>query len=126
MAKINHQSFVDTINDILTEAKKRGIIHLEYEGDHWEGDTLQVNNRDLVNFGTCGYLGLESHPLVIEKTIDFTRRFGTQFSVSRSYITSRQNIYLETLLSEIFQQKPVIVFTSTTLAHLSVLPIMIG
>lgn len=126
MAKISHPNFVDTINDILIEAKKREVILLESRSSSWSGNVLNINNKELVNFGTCGYLGLENHPRVIEKTIEFTRLFGTQFSVSRSYVISEQNKILEALLSEIFNNKPVIVYTSTTLAHISVLPIMVG
>jgi 7-keto-8-aminopelargonate synthetase-like enzyme len=46
--------------------------------------------------------------------------------VSRTYLTSEKNKYLESLLSEIFNYKPVIVYTSTTLAHIGALPIVVG
>lgn len=126
MAKISHPNFVDTINDVLTEAKKREVLQLESLDDKWLGSHININQKDLINFGTCGYLGLESHPKIIQKTIEFTQNFGTQFSVSRTYLTSKQNKYLEQLLSEIFNHKPVIAFTSTTLAHIAILPIVVG
>lgn len=31
MAKINHNNFVDTINDIVLQAKKRDIIHSNFD-----------------------------------------------------------------------------------------------
>lgn len=126
MAKISHPNFVDTINDVLYEAKKREVLMLESGDSNWLGNQIQVNNKTMANFGTCGYLGLEIHPKIIQKTIEYTQRFGTQFSVSRTYITSKQNKYLEFLLSEIFNKKQVIVYTSTTLAHIGVLPIVVG
>lgn len=126
MAKISHPNFVDTINDILVEAKKREVILLESKNETWLGNYLTINDRDLVNFGTCGYLGLETHPKIISKSIEYTQKFGTQFSISRSYVISQQNKYLEELLSQIFNNKPVIVFTSTTLTHISILPIVVG
>lgn len=126
MAKINHQNFVDTINDMLIEAKSRGIIHLAFDDSKWKGSSLKINQKELANFGTCGYLGLETHPEIISKSIEFTRAFGTQFSISRSYVTSQNNLLLEDYLSQIYQGQPVIAFTSTTMAHLSVLPIVVG
>lgn len=126
MAKISHPNFVDTINDILVEAKKREVILLESKNKTWQGNSLSINDKDLVNFGTCGYLGLETHPKIIEKSMEYAQRFGTQFSISRSYVISQQNKLLENLLSEIFNHKPVIVFTSTTLTHISILPIVVG
>lgn len=125
MAKINHHNFVDTINDVLNEAKKRGVMRLEYNDDNWEGSHMRVQDRTMVNFGTCGYMGLESHPKIIDKTIEFTRNYGTQFSVSRTYLTDKKSHYLEDLLAEVFNKHPVITFTSTTIAHMSVLPIVV-
>lgn len=125
MAKINHHNFIDTINDMLIEAKKRGVIQLQYNSDSWEGSTMLVEKSEMLNFGTCGYLGLEIHPKIAEKSIEYTRAFGTQFSVSRAYLTSKSNFILEDLLSEIFGGKKVISFTSTTIAHTAVLPILL-
>ncbi len=126
MAKISHPNFVDTINDILIEAKKKEVILLESQNKTWTGDLLNINQKDLINFGTCGYLGLENHPRIVERTIEYTKNFGTQFSISRSYVISQQNKLLENLLSQIFNHKPVIVFTSTTLTHISIIPIVVG
>lgn len=126
MAKISHPNFVDTINDVLYEAKRRGVLMLESKDQKWRGDHISINNEELANFGTCGYLGLEIHPKVIQGAVEFAQNFGTQFSVSRTYLTSQKNKYLESLLSQIFNNKPVIAYTSTTLAHIGVLPIVVG
>lgn len=126
MAKISHPNFVDTINDTLYEAQKREVLMLESKDETWKGSHIHINDKDLSNFGTCGYLGLETHPKIIQKAIEFTQNFGTQFSVSRTYLTSQKNKYLENLLSQIFNNKPVIAYTSTTLTHIGVLPIVVG
>jgi 7-keto-8-aminopelargonate synthetase-like enzyme/predicted N-acyltransferase len=125
MAKIVHNSIHDTINDLLVEAENRGVIQLKFNSESWEGDSMQVGSQLMRNFGTCGYLGLENHPSLIEKSIDFTRRYGTQFSVSRTYLASNKSDHLEDLLSSIFFNKPVITFTSTSLLHVAVLPCII-
>ncbi len=122
MAKIKHHSFNETINDLLTEAKARGVIQLNYKSKKWEGSHMKVGSQHMRNFGTCGYMGLESHPKLIRKSIEYAQRSGTQFSVSRTYLTSDKTAYLEDLLSEIFDSKPVLTYTSTSLLHISVLP----
>ena len=126
MAKINHHNFNDTINDLLIEAETRGVIQLNFESKFWEGSKMLVGNQEMKNFGTCGYLGLEFHPKIIEKSIEFTKKFGTQFSVSRTYLKSRDSILLEEMLSEIFFNKNVISFTSTTMLHSAVIPSIVG
>ncbi|MFN5443686.1 MAG: aminotransferase class I/II-fold pyridoxal phosphate-dependent enzyme [Crocinitomicaceae bacterium] len=125
MAKIVHNSIHDTINDLLIEAEQRGVIQLKYTSDEWSGDTMAVGDKLMRNFGTCGYLGLENHPTLIEKSIEFTQKYGTQFSVSRTYLASKHSEHLESLLSSIFFNKPVITFTSTSLLHVAVIPSVI-
>lgn len=125
MAKINHNRFIDTVNDTVNQARRKEVIHLQFNGDNWGGNNMQLGEQELVNFGTCGYLGLETHPKLIEGAIDYASRYGTQFSISRAFVTSKQNILLEERLSEIFGGYKTIVFSSTTLAHISVMPIIV-
>ena len=126
MAKINHHNFVDTINDVLAEAKRRGVMRLEFNDEEWRGDRLKVNNKNMVNFGTCGYMGLENHQRIIDKAVEYTHKYGVQFSVSRTYLTDSKSYILEDLLEKVFLNNPVITFTSTSIAHTSVLPIVVG
>ncbi len=125
MAKIVHNSIHNTINDLLIEAENRGVIQLKYTSNQWDGNSMQVGSQLMRNFGTCGYLGLENHPNLIEKSIDFTRKYGTQFSVSRTYLESKHSEHLEFLLSTLFFNKPVITFSSTSLLHVAVLPCVV-
>jgi 7-keto-8-aminopelargonate synthetase-like enzyme len=126
MAKINHNSFIDTVNDMLGQARRKEVMHLQFTDQKWSGNNMKLGEKNLVNFGTCGYLGLETHPKLIEGAMDFTSRFGTQFSISRAFVTSSQNRLLEEQLSCIFEGHHTIVFSSTTLAHVSVIPIVMG
>lgn len=124
MAKINHNNFVDTVNDMLGQARRKEVMHLNFTDEKWSGNNMKLGENDLVNFGTCGYLGLETHPKLIKGAIDYTSRYGTQFSISRAFVTSNQVKLLEEQLSHIFGGHKTIVFSSTTLAHVSVIPII--
>jgi 7-keto-8-aminopelargonate synthetase-like enzyme len=124
MAKINHNNYLDTIDELIRDAQKRGVVHLFTDGEELTGRELQIDGRDLLNFGTCGYLGLEMLEELKEGAIDFTRRYGTQFSVSRTYVTSGFNVELETLLRKMYK-RPVIVSPSTSTSHIAVIPTIV-
>lgn len=125
MAQITHNDIVDTINNTVSQAKQRKISHLTFGGETWEGRFLFIENRKMVNFGTCGYLALESHPRLNKDSREFIKSHGTQYSISRAYATAQTNLELEAKLSELFDGRKNIVFSSTSIAHISVLPIVV-
>ncbi|MFW5872682.1 MAG: hypothetical protein ACOCVN_01725 [bacterium] len=62
MAKTRHNNLLDTIDDVLTHAKEKGILHLYTEDQHFTGRTISVKGTNMFHFGTTGYLGLEHTP----------------------------------------------------------------
>jgi 7-keto-8-aminopelargonate synthetase-like enzyme len=106
-------------------AKSLGIGLLDAEDTRLDGRTVRVGGRSLLNFCSCSYLGLELDPRLIEGAIDATRRFGTQFSVSRAFVSAPPYSELEGLLSEI-TRGPTLVLPSTTLATAAALPSLVG
>jgi 7-keto-8-aminopelargonate synthetase-like enzyme len=125
MAKINHNNSLDTIDELLTDAKNRGVIHLVTDIDKMSDRNLQILGKELLNFGTCGYLGLELDQRLKDGAIEFVQKYGTQFSVSRTYLTSGINLLLEEYLSKMFDNSPIIVYTSTSTAHISIIPTLV-
>jgi 7-keto-8-aminopelargonate synthetase-like enzyme/predicted N-acyltransferase len=125
MAKINHNKVLDTIDELLTDAKNRGVIHLVTDIDKMSDRNLQISGKELLNFGTCGYLGLELDQRLKDGAIEFVQKYGTQFSVSRTYLTSGINLLLEEYLSKMYDNSPVIVYTSTSTAHISIIPTLV-
>ena len=126
MAKITHNNYIDTINDIVDTARQRKVMHLTYDSEEWRGRKIHVGNEEMINFGTCGYLGLEIDQRLIDKSVDYVKRYGSQFSISRAYVVNHEVNKLENLLSQIFDGRKSLVFSSTTLTHISVLPIVVG
>ena len=88
MSNVHYNQFAKTIANVYDESKKAGVMCLENKTAVWEGNYLNVNGKSLSNFGTCGYLGLETDHRLIEKSIEFTYKYGTQFSASRTFIIS--------------------------------------
>jgi 7-keto-8-aminopelargonate synthetase-like enzyme len=122
MAKIIHSSSTDVVDNIVSTAKEKGTMHIQSEEQNFDGTYFTINGKQLKNFGTCGYLALETHPDLIEGSIDLTRRFGTQLSMSRAFIKPAYVQELEELMSQIFNGNKVICYSSTSNAHLSVIP----
>jgi 7-keto-8-aminopelargonate synthetase-like enzyme len=125
MAKINHNNYLDVVDSVWTAAKEKGIMHIDSEEQCFDGTHFRIKGKELINFGTCGYLALETHPDLIANSIDLTRKFGTQLSMSRAYIRPTYLQELEELMSQIFQGNKVICYTSTSNAHISVISTII-
>ena len=125
MAKINHNNSLDTIDELLTDAKQQGVIHLVSDVNSLSDRKLPIFKKDFLNFGTCGYLGLELDQRLKDGAIDFTQKYGTQYGISRGYLSSGINVELEGYLSQMFDNRHVLTYSSTSSAHISVIPTLI-
>jgi 7-keto-8-aminopelargonate synthetase-like enzyme len=120
--KFLRERSVDTVGRIMGEARNEGVI--------WRtsgtpaGRHVAFDDRRCFNFGSCSYMGLHEHPALIEATIEAVKRFGTQFSFSRAYLSSNLYEELEALL-EAITGRHVVVGASTTLCHLSAVPVLV-
>lgn len=121
MAKIKQNNFLDTVDEVFTSAKKAGVLHLHSDGNVFSGRTIQINGKQHYHFGTTGYLGLEQDPRLKEAAIDAIRRYGTQFPLSKSYISHPLYATLEEKVGQMYGQ-PVIITKNSTLGHLAVIP----
>ncbi|MCK7591282.1 aminotransferase class I/II-fold pyridoxal phosphate-dependent enzyme [Subsaxibacter sp. CAU 1640] len=121
MAKIKHNNFLDTVNDVFTDAIDEGILHLYAEGESFNGRTIGLKNRNLFHFGTTGYLGLEQDHRLKDAAISAIHRYGTQFPLSKSYISNPLYRQLEEKVTEMYNH-PVVITKNSTLGHLGVIP----
>ena len=121
MAKIKHNNFLDTVNEVFTDAKQEGVLHLYAEGEEFSGRTIGIKNRKLFHFGTTGYLGLEQDSRLKAAAIDAIKNYGTQFPLSKSYISNQLYRQLEEKVTQMYQY-PVIITKNSTLGHLGVIP----
>lgn len=114
-----------TLDKMISEAAKLGIIHHTAEDVELDGRTVLIEGASLIQFGSCSYLGLETDPRLKQGAIDATRRYGTQFSSSRTYLSAPPYRELDAAMEALFGH-PALVCPTTTLAHLSALPVLIG
>lgn len=124
MAKIRHNNILDTVDSVLSVSKKKGIIHLHAEDQQLTGKSLTLNGQQVLHFGTCGYLGLEHDPAVKRGAIDAIERYGTQFPMSRTYISNPLYRELEAMIEEMYKAH-VVISKNCTLSHLTTIPSLI-
>ncbi len=124
MAKIKHNNFIDTVDEVLSAAKSEGVLHLYAEDKVLTGRTIQIKGKEMFHFGTTGYLGLEQDNRLKEAAIQAIRDYGTQFPLSKSYISHPLYSELESKVEQMFGIPPIITKNST-LGHLAVIPTLI-
>ncbi len=125
MSNNKHNKLLNTIDECVTNGINNGIYHVALEDNMLNGRTVTIDKKEVVNFGTCSYLGLEVDERLKQGAIDATIRYGTQYSSSRAF--SACNLYeeLEDLLAKIFDNHPAIVAATTTLTHIAAMPILV-
>ena len=115
----------DAVLDIVNFVASKQITHLYPDNGMIEGNMLNLRNKQTINFGSCSYLGLEFDPRLLEGSISGAKRYGSQFSISRAYMSCPIYKELEDNFRAIFG-KPCVVTPTTTLGHMSAIPVLIG
>ncbi|HVZ34517.1 MAG TPA: aminotransferase class I/II-fold pyridoxal phosphate-dependent enzyme, partial [Polyangiaceae bacterium] len=107
-------------------AQARGLARQVAEDDRFDGRSITLQGRRIVNFGSCSYLGLETDARLKTAACEAVLRYGVQFSTSRAYIAAPLYREFEELLSEMIGGEPVVLAPTATLAHSSALPVLVG
>ena len=118
-----HERFVNLTQRMMQRAVDLRIIRLEMEDERFDDSNITVDGAKLANFGTCSYLGVNRDERLKAAAHVAVDRFGPNYSSSTVYTSLGLNGELEAKLSRIFDA-PVLVAPTTTLAHLSALPVL--
>ena len=84
---------------------------------------IMPDDREVVEFINCSYLGLDVHPRVVEASKAVDPRWGMNFCCARSRFSIEPQRLLEEELSDLYKGR-VITFPSTTTTHISVMPLV--
>lgn len=116
-------SRVSKTSDSLDRAFEEGLTgHVITARD---GKRVQLTDgSEAVEFVSCSYLGLESHPDLIAAATEAMGRFGLHFSTSRNRGRPPYLRELEDLLSVMYGGAQVAAFTSVSNVHLGLLPLL--
>jgi 7-keto-8-aminopelargonate synthetase-like enzyme len=111
--------------DVLDFLAAKKVIRLYPDNQRLDGNILTLRDKQAVHFGSCSYLGLEFDPRLIDGSIQASQNFGTQFSISRAYMSCPLYQELEDNFRTVFG-KPCIITPTTTLGHLAAIPVLVG
>lgn len=118
-------SILNTIDQIASQAKKQGLAHLHTQNSQLSDNCLILDEKEVVNFGSCSYLGLELDERLKNAAKEGIENFGTQFSSSRAYVSLGLYKSLENKLSQLFEAA-VLVTPTTTLGHIGAIPVLVS
>ena len=124
LAAMNHEHFINAVDETISKGVDQRILHLVQEGELTSNNRITINGSTLSNFTSCSYLGLEHDSRLKKGAIDAINTYGTQFSESRAYVSLELYKELEALMSEIFNA-PCLIAPTTTLGHISAIPVIL-
>lgn len=94
------------------------------EDEQLSGDSIVLDGQKLLNFGLCSYLSLGDDERVKDGAKKAVDQFGASYSSSITYTSVPLYEELRSLMRRIFDADVVITGT-TTLGHLSALPVLV-
>ena len=123
-AKSKHEQILEITNQNVITSKELGIIHLSDENEVLDGRHIRIRGNETINFGTCGYMGLEMDDRLKQGVIDSVQKYGTAFASTRVYVNVHLYQEMEEMLRRMFNQ-PVLLLANVTLSHISNIPILV-
>lgn len=118
------KSPLQIVNGIINQARSAGLVHRVDEGETHDGHTVRMDGKELLNFGSCGYMSLEFDSRVRAGAMEAIEKYGMVFNSSRTYISNSMYPMLEDLLEKILR-RPAVIAPTTTLLHLAALPVLV-
>lgn len=109
----------------MAQAVESGLIRRRVEDQAPNGETITIDGSKLVNMGSCAYLALNTDERLKNGAIAAVRQYGPIFSSSTAYTSIDLYSSLESKLHTIFGGN-ILIPTTTTLGHLSVLPVLVN
>ncbi|GAB5445770.1 aminotransferase class I/II-fold pyridoxal phosphate-dependent enzyme [Gymnodinialimonas sp.] len=109
----------------LRVGRAMGLLQQVAEDEALTGRTVTLSGREMLNFASCSYLGLEMERALIEGAVAATRAYGTQFSASRAFISAPPYAEAEALLRQM-TGRPTLLVPSTSLGHQAALPLLVA
>jgi 7-keto-8-aminopelargonate synthetase-like enzyme len=88
--------------------------------------TIRVADRDIINFGSDSFLGLDQAPRVQGAIVRGLARWGTHNGASRAFASVDANEQAEAKLADWLGTEATLIYPSVSLANLGALPGLLG
>ncbi|MEQ9402723.1 MAG: aminotransferase class I/II-fold pyridoxal phosphate-dependent enzyme [Cyclobacteriaceae bacterium] len=107
----------------VREAKERGIYSFFRTFESKQETSVMVNGKEALMFGSNSYLGLTTHPKVMEASINAIKKYGSSCSGSRFLNgTTDLHVELEQRLAKFLGKEEVLVFSTGFQVNLGTIP----
>ena len=111
----------------ISVAKEKGIYPYFHELNSKQGPEVVMEGKDIVMIGSNNYLGLTSHPEVIEAGVKAIERYGSGCSGSRFLNgTLDSHVALERELAEFLGKEDVVTFSTGFQSNLGIISAIAG
>lgn len=110
----------------LHDSYVSSLPQLNVRVDHQAGRSLTVGDRNVADFASCNYLGLDLHPAVMDAVDPMIREWGVHPSWTRAVASPEPYLRLEQRLAQLVGSADTVVFPTVSLLHLGVLPALAG
>ena len=109
------------------EVKASGVYPYFRAIEANEGPVVQIEGKKVIMAGSNNYLGLTSHPHVVEAAIKAVEKYGTGCSGSR-YLTGTLDLHeeLEARLAKFFNREAVLLFSTGYQTAQGIIPTLVG
>ena len=98
-------------------------FHLKYAHVSMvHGREIRLNGKDVINFGSANYLGLEQNPDVIAASVKALHELGTHSGCSRVFFSHDNMIQLENEISKMMGAEATLVGHNISQIHAGVIP----
>ncbi len=113
---------MEWLNAEIESLKKKGLFREMVCVDGMQGPVVSAEGRELLLFSSNNYLGLASHPEVIQAQTDAVKKYGTGACASR-LISGNMHLHekLEKRIAEFKNTESAIVFPTGYMANLGVI-----
>jgi glycine C-acetyltransferase len=87
---------------------------------------MVVNGKQVINFGSDSFLGLDQDPRVMNAVVEGVQRWGTHNGASRAFSSVRSNEEAEEKIAAWMGMDAALIFPSVSLANLGAIPGLVG
>lgn len=115
----------NSVATMIAHGEENNVFHRYLDNTSPTGRTIYMKDKEIINFGSCSYLGLEVDERIKAAAIEAIQSFGVHFSASRTFLCLPQYADLEELLTKIYSGH-VQLAPTTTLGHVATLPTIIA
>src|SRR5438876_6069429 len=126
LAKVLRQNglirFIEHYGELFPHSHLKDLV-VDEMGPHRK---MRVNGRQVVNFGSDSFLGLDQDQRVQEALVRGTRKWGTHNGASRAFASVRANALAEEKIAQWLGTEAALIYPSVTLANLGAIPGLVG